>query len=162
MSSEPFDGGGGGGGTSGRFERAMTYLDKSEQFGTLGQTVMTVFGGIIVFIGSAFVMFGDAVVTVWIMFLEAFGIGGQSWIFAFTRDPAGFISASFQQAGTSMQEGAWAELGPFLPWIATIVAIGVVWMVSVYLDKRDSDVPGTGLDIPGIGNEGTEEEEEGF
>jgi hypothetical protein len=136
-----------------RLEQANTYLDEARTFDTFGDAVITTISGFAIFIGSSLIAFGEATVNVVVSWLDAFGVGGTQWIYALTRDPAGFIGGSFASAELSITSGVWAQLGPFLPWIATAVALGVVGMITWYLDRRDSDVPGTGVDLPFIGND---------
>lgn len=136
-----------------RLSGARSYIGFADRFDNFGQAFIATVSGIFIFPGSAVIALGEAVVNLPVMLLDAFGIGGQAWIFAMTRDPAGFVSASFQSAAASMQSGPFAELGPFLPWLAAVVAIGVVFIITWYLDRRDSDVPALGLDLPVIGND---------
>jgi hypothetical protein len=136
-----------------RLDRAMTYLDEAKTFDTFGGAVITTLSSFVIFVGASLMAFGEASVNVFVSWLDAFGIGGTAWIFAFTRDPAGYIGASFEAGAASMLSGVWAQLGPFLPWVATIVSVGVVFIITWYLDRRDSDVPGAGVDLPFIGND---------
>lgn len=144
-------------GTSGdtgpRLSRSFEFFDKSEEYGTVGQTIATVVGGFFVFVGAAITAFGDAVLGLWIGLIDAFRIGGVAWIFAFTRDPAGYVQESFRIGALGFSMPGWRELGPFLPWVGVLVALGVVFMVTWYLDRRDSDVPGLGVDLFGVGND---------
>lgn len=143
-----------------RLERAMSYMSASREYGTLGQTIMTVVGGLFVAAGAMIAAMGSATANLVVTILDAFGIGGREWIFAFTRAPANFIADSFGAAAASMMSGAWSQLGPFLPIVAAATAVGVVWIVSWYLDQRDSDVPGLGIDLPVIGNDEAQGNEE--
>lgn len=136
-----------------RLDRALNYFDKSERYGNFAKTFMTVVGGMFVFAGAVVASIGSAFTRLITRIVDAFGIGGEAWIFAFTRDPAQFLSESFNTAGWALRNTQFKYLGPFTPWVAVIVAIGVVWMVTEYLDRRDSDVPGLGWDAPVIGND---------
>jgi hypothetical protein len=136
-----------------RLDQAMTYLDEARTFESFGEAVITMLSSIVIFVGASLMAAGEATVNVFVSWLDAFGVGGTAWIYAFTRDPAGYIGASFEAGEMSMLEGIWSQLGPFLPWVATIVAVGVVFIITWYLDRRDSDVPGAGVDLPFIGND---------
>jgi len=136
-----------------RLDSARTYFDEAQEYENFGRAFITVLSGILLAIGSGLVAFQEATVNFFVSIIDAFTGGGVAWIQAFTTDPAGFISASFNSAAEQLQTSPWNELGPFLPWIAAIVAIGVVFIITWYLDRRDSDVPGTGVDIPVIGND---------
>lgn len=80
-------------------------------------------------------------------------------VFVFTLDPAGFVSASFERANRALAIDPWAALGPFVACIAVLVELGVVWLVTTYLDRQDSGVPGTGLDLFGVGNDADGQED---
>ena len=136
-----------------RLSSARTYFEEAQEYESFGRAFVTILSGIILAIGSALVAFTEATVAFITRLVDAFGLGGVAWIEAFTNAPASFIASSFTSAAASLRSGAWSELGPFLPWVAAIVAIGVVGIVTWYLDRRDSDVPGLGLDIPIIGND---------
>lgn len=136
-----------------RLESARTYFDEAESYENFGRAFITVVSGIMLAIGSMFVAFGESVTNFIVTIFDAFGIGATEWIFAFTRDPANFIGAAFASGAEAMLSAPWAELGPFLPILAALVSIAVVAIVTWYLDRRDSDVPGTGLNVPFIGND---------
>lgn len=136
-----------------RLDSGLDWIEQSRRLGSFGKTVVTAAGGFVAFIFGGAIAIGDAGVGLIVGLIDAFGMGGQAWIRAFLTDPAGFISASWQQGGVSLRESAFAELGPFLPWIAVVVALGAVWMVTEYLDRQNSDVPGLGIDLPFIGND---------
>jgi hypothetical protein len=140
-----------------RLTSGLAWIDESESLGGLGKTITTAFGGLIAFIFGGLIAIGDAGVGLLIRLLDAFGVGGEAWIVAFVESPADFISASFSQGAAAFSQEGWQALGPFLPWIAVIVGLGVVWMVTSYLDRQDSDVPGLGLDLPFIGNDSESE-----
>lgn len=136
-----------------RLESGLDWIETSKQLGSFGKTVVTALGGLVAFMFGAVIAIGDAGVGVIVGLLDAFGLGGQDMIGAFLSSPAQFLSDSWASAGDAVQTGAWAEIGPFLPWIAAIVVIGFLWMITSYLDRQDSDVPGLGIDLPFIGND---------
>lgn len=136
-----------------QLDDGLDYVEESEQLGTFAETVMQVMGAIALTFGAIITAIGDAAGGVVVRLLTAFGVGGESWIYAFTRAPAQYIQESFNIGAQGFSETAFSQLGPFLPWIATIVSIGVVAMVTWYLDRRNSDVPGLGLNLPVIGND---------
>ncbi|MFW5905302.1 MAG: hypothetical protein ACOCUO_00465 [archaeon] len=115
----------------------------------IGGIVLAITGGIVIVFEAGFGLIRDL--------FGAFGSGGVAWIQAFTSDPAGYISESFTVGADAFSTSAFAELGPFLPWVATIVALGVVAMVTFYLGEENEDVPGLGIDLPFIENEEEDE-----
>lgn len=142
-----------------RLGSGIAWIEQSGELGSFAKTFTTAAGGLVAFGFGAIIAMGDAAVGVVTRLFDAFGVGGEAWIYAMLVDPAGFVSASWTSAGASLQDSAFAELGPFLPWIALIVALGFLWGITGYLDRKDSDVPGLGIDLPIIGND---EEGEGL
>lgn len=138
-------------------EAGLTWIDKSKQLGSLAATITTALGGLVAFIFGGAIAIGDAGVNLITDLIGAFSTGGADMIGAFLSSPASFLQASWDSASASLQTGGWAALGPFLPWIAAISVIGFIWMITSYLDRQDSDVPGLGLDLPFIGNESERE-----
>lgn len=129
---------------------SLTYLEKSNEYGTLADTFMTVIGGVFVAGGSILAAIGDAGAGMIIMILDAFGLGGREIILSFTQDPAGFIGNSFNFASQSWANSAWGELGPLVPLVAGAVVIGFFVMIVWYLAQSDQDVPLIG-EIPFVG-----------
>lgn len=140
-----------------RLTSGLAWIRESEDLGSLGKTIATAFGGLVAFFFGGIIAIGDAGVGLIIRLLDAFGMGGEAWIVAFVQSPADYIAGAFSSGAASFSREGWQALGPFLPWIAVIVSLGVVWMVTSYLDRQDSDVPGLGLDLPYIGNESERE-----
>jgi len=142
-----------------RLQRSLEYVQQSERLGSFGRTTVQTLGGIVLAIGTAFIAFGESITNFVVGIFDAFGTGSADWIAAFTSAPANYIAESFNAGTDSFTNSAFAELGPFLPWIAVLVSLGVVFAVSIYLDQRNSDVPGTGLNLPFIGNDSDGEED---
>jgi hypothetical protein len=136
-----------------RLESAKTWIEYGDTFKNFGQAFLATLSGLVGFAGASIIALGESAVAFWVGIVDAFAAGGTAFIGAFTSAPANFLASSFNTAARMLRTGPWAELGPFLPWLAAIVAIGVVFIVTWYLDRRDSDVPGTGIDIPVIGND---------
>lgn len=144
---------GGSGSDAPRLTNALTYFDKSEEYGTFAQTVMTVLGGMAVFTGALIAGIGQAGADVVVMLLDAFGLGGREIVLSLTRDPAAFLGESFVVGAAGFTDTAFSQLGPFLPWVGGASAIGFFALFAWYLDRQDSDVPGLGIDLPVIGND---------
>lgn len=142
-----------------RLGAGLAWIEESRSLGSFAKTVTTSLGALVAFGLGSIIAMGDAAVGVVTRLFDAFGVGGEAWIYAMLVDPAGFISESWNQAGASLSNSAFAELGPFLPIIAAISALGFLYIITGYLDRRDSDVPGLGIDLPIIGND---EEGEGM
>ena len=142
-----------------RLSRSLSYIQESERLGRFDQTVVQTIGGIFLGLGTMFIAVGESITQFFVGIFDAFGVGSADWIRAFTSAPAQYIVAAFQSGAESFSNSAFAQLGPFLPWVSVGVSLGVVFAVSVYLDRRNSDVPGTGLDIPFIGNDSDGEED---
>lgn len=129
---------------------SLTYFEKSQEYGTLAETFMTVIGGIFVSAGAILASIGDAGAGMFIMILDAFGLGGRQIVLAFTEDPAGFIGDSFEFAAQSWNTSAWGQLGPFVPLLAGAVVVGFFALIIWYLAQSDQDVPIIG-EIPFVG-----------
>ena len=142
-----------------RLAGGLTYIREARSIGDFAKVFVYSIGGIVLSIGAGIIAFGESTVNVLVTILDAFGVGGADWIQAFTSAPANFIATSFNVGSLSFQNSAFAQLGPFLPWIAVLVSLGVVWAVTTYLDRQNSDVPGLGIDIPFIGNDSDGEED---
>jgi hypothetical protein len=142
-----------------RLSQSLEYISVSERLGRFDQTVVQTIGGIFVAIGAAIIAFADSVAQFFVGIFDAFGAGSADWIGAFTSAPANYITSAFESGADSFTNSAFAQLGPFLPIIAVLVSLLVVFAVSYYLDQRNSDVPGTGLNIPFIGNDSDGEED---
>lgn len=138
-------------------EAGLTWIDKSKELGSLAATVTTAIGGFIAFMFGGAIAIGDAGVNLITGIIGAFSEGGADMVRAFLSSPAEFLMASWDTASASLSTGGWAALGPFLPWIAGISVIGFVWIITTYLDRQDSDVPGLGIDLPFIGNDSESE-----
>lgn len=133
---------------------ALEYSETVQGFGSsFSQRVMLLLSGFVAFLFGVVMTPIEALVEVFVGLLDAFGIGGRAWILVSTQDTANFLSAALQQGAAGFSNTAFAELGPFLPWVGTIVAIGTVGIITWYLDRRDSDVVGLGVDLPLIGND---------
>mgnify|MGYP000132653429 CR=1 FL=1 len=135
-------------------EDSLSYIDEAQGYGSsFGERSMLILSGAVAFIFGAITAPIEALVNLVVGLIGAFTDGGVAWIGAFTTEPAQYISTSFETGAAGFSNTAFSELGPFLPWLGTIVAIGVVFIVTWYLDRRDSDVVGLGVDLPVIGNE---------
>lgn len=135
-------------------EDSLQYSTTAQKLGdTFSARFMVLLSGFIAFVFGAIMTPIEVGVEVLVGLLDAFGIGGRAWILTFTRDTADFLGASLTQGAAGFSNTAFSELGPFLPWVGAIVSIGTVMIVTWYLDRRDSDVVGLGIDIPGIGND---------
>jgi|GEM_PF-1294431 len=135
-------------------EDSLSYVDEAQSYGSnFSERVMLILSGAVAFIFGAITAPIEALVNLVVGLIGAFTDGGVAWIGAFTTEPAQYVSESFDAGAEGFSNTAFAELGPFLPWLGVIVSIGVVFIVTWYLDRRDSDVVGLGVDLPVIGNE---------
>lgn len=142
-----------------RLESGKKWIEFGRDIGGFAGAFVFGLSGALAAVWGAAIALLEAGVNVPISILDAFAIGLPEWVFAFTRDPAQFLGGSFQIAAAQLQQAPWNTLGPFIPWLAAISAIGVVGIITWYLDRQESDVPGSGLDVPFVGND---EEDEGL
>lgn len=139
-----------------RLDAGLAWIDEAEGMSVAG-SITKGFSAMVLASVGLLIAIWDAGAGVITRMLDAFGVGGESIIIAFLESPASFLADSFSQASTALGTGQWAALGPFVPWLAGASVIGFFWMITSYLDRQDSDVPGTGIDLPFIGNESEEE-----
>jgi hypothetical protein len=141
-----------------RLSSGLSYIDTSRDYGGFAQTFVYSLGGVVAFGFSAVIAIGEAIANIFVSIADAFGVALPAWVTAFLRRPAEFVGGSFLQAELALGSAPWEQLGPFLPFIAVAVALGVVVLFGEVADRRDWDVPG--VDVPGIGfAEGDEGEE---
>ncbi|QCJ47244.1 hypothetical protein [Haloprofundus sp. MHR1] len=142
-----------------RLSSSLTYIRESDRLGGFDDSVVGSAGGLVLAVFGGIIAVSEAAFNLVASLFDAFTEGGTAFISAFTTDPANYISQSFVVGGNSFATSAFAELGPFLPWVAAVVATGVVFIVTEYLDRRNSDVPGLGINIPFVDNDSDGEEE---
>jgi len=136
-----------------------SYLDQAE-----GKDITSI---LLMVIGAPLLALGDgasqAIASILSIYSEAAGAlsdGISSFIEAFTADPANAMSDVVEFGVESLQEGWYANLGPFsIPIFAGILFL-TAWGFLEFLDRRGSDIPFTGTDIPLIlGNDSDGEED---
>jgi len=141
-----------------RLDSGLSYIRTSKDLGGVAYTFVYGVGGILAFAFGTVIAIGEAIANIFVQIADAFGVALPAWVTALLRRPAEFVGASFSQAGAALQTAPWTQLGPFLPFVAVVVALGVVIIFGEVADRRDWDVPG--VDVPGIGfAEGDEGEE---
>lgn len=138
-------------------ETSEEFLDRAEDSGGFDESFINGISGTTLAIFGGFIAVIEAFTGLVTGLIDAFTSGGAEWIAAFTTEPAQYIGESFAAGREGFTNTAFAELGPFLPWIGTIVALGVVAMVTFYLGQENEDVPGLGINLPFIENEEEDE-----
>ncbi|GGL73446.1 hypothetical protein [Halocalculus aciditolerans] len=89
----------------------------------------------------------------------AFAEGIGDFIAAFTSSPAEAMSGVIEGTVQSLNTGPWAVLGVFqIPIFAAMILV-TAWLFLEFLDRRNSDIPFTGADIPLLGNDSDGQEE---
>jgi hypothetical protein len=131
-------------------ETGLRFINRGAAFGSVGRAVVSVFTGLVLFVGSSVIAFGNAIVDVYVGLLDAIGLAGNSSIRAFFIEPLTLVTGSFNRGEAALGTEPWSFLGPFLPFIGVGVVLGVLWMTLSFLDARNSDVVGLGVDLPDI------------
>ncbi|MFC7070570.1 hypothetical protein ACFQL9_13030 [Halobaculum lipolyticum] len=127
--------------------------------GTFGAVVIQTLAGIVFFVGTAVTAMGQAIVFAVTNPLEMLGIGSGDIIASITSAPAEFLTGLFGTAGETASQGVWRQLGIFLPVAGAVVMVLTLAVVLWWMNRRDSDLPALGVDLPVIG-ESTETEAE--
>lgn len=143
-----------------RLDNAMSYFNASVRYGDVGGNLVRAISGIVLFIGAAFVAVGEAVTNFFVGgIIDPISESVAELIFGWLRAPGRYMQQLWNQAAEALNLPMWQALGPFQPIIGAAVVLTVLWMFAVYLDRRDSDIPGTGLDVPFLGNDSDGEED---
>lgn len=81
------------------------------------------------------------------------------FITTFTTDPLQAMSGLIDWGAQSMTSGGWSMLGPLVIPVFGLIVLATIWEFLEFLDRRDSDIPLTGMDIPILGNDADGEED---
>ncbi|MFC7096056.1 hypothetical protein [Halobaculum marinum] len=127
--------------------------------GTFGAVLLQTISGVVFFVGTAITALGQSIVFAVTNPLSQLGIGSGDIISSVTSSPADFVDSLFDTAAQTAQTGPWAQLGIFLPVAGSVVMVMTLGVVLWWMNRRDSDLPGLGVDLPLIG-ESTETEAE--
>ena len=90
---------------------------------------------------------------------QAFQDSVGQFILTFTHDPLTAMSGLIEWGAQSMTTGGWAMLGPLVIPIFGLIVLATIWEFLEFLDRRDSDIPLTGMDIPILGLDSDGEED---
>lgn len=143
-----------------RLDNALAYFDTSQDYGDVGGNLVRVLSGFVLFVGTALVAIGEAVTNFFVGgIIDPISASVAELIFGWLRAPGRYMQQLWNQAADALNLPMWAAIGPFQPIIGTIVVLAVLWMFAEFLDRRDSDIPGTGLDVPFLGNDSDGEED---
>ncbi|WP_231183506.1 hypothetical protein [Haladaptatus sp. DYF46] len=95
-----------------------------------------------------------AFVDVPIAIFDSFAEGAGILIGGFLEPPGKILSAGGQQSAYTLQNGVWAQFGPFTYIIAVGVVVGGAFVVARYTAEEETGnlVPGIPFDVPIIGN----------
>lgn len=110
-------------------------------------------GGVVLAISTAVVAVITGIVNVSLLPLEALGIGSADIVEVFTSVPAVNLGEVIGFSATSLTRGAWDFFGPFAALVFAAILLAMLWLLLEFLDRRNSDLPGTGINLPGIGND---------
>lgn len=126
----------------------------------------SVAGILLMVIGGPMLAFGEGaslaifqLTQIYTKAADAIADGSSAFIRAFSEDPAQALGTVIQGAADSFQSGPWEVFGPLqLPIFAGVVIL-TAWQLLEFLDRRDSDIPFTGMDLPLLGNDSDGEED---
>jgi hypothetical protein len=143
-----------------RLDRSLQYINKAQEIGGFGQNFIAGISGLVLAFFTMITGIGESVAALLVGLTDATRISAVALVYAIFRAPARFLQDAWNTAAVQLGVGPWKQLGPFVAILAAATALAVLYMFAWYLDQRDSDFVGTGLDVPWLGNEADDGEEE--
>jgi len=143
-----------------RLDDALTYIDEAESQGGFGEVFVSGAGGLVLAFFSIIIGIGEALAAFVTGNVDAITESSIALTYGFLRAPGRALQDVWNIAATMLGLDPWKTLGPFVIMVFAAVVLGTVGMLSWYLDRRDSDFIGTGTNVPLIGNDADDNEEE--
>jgi hypothetical protein len=143
-----------------RLDRSLEYIETAQEYGGFGENFVAGLSGLVLAGFSMIVGLGEAVAALFVGLTDATRISAVALIYAVFRAPARFLQDAWNTAAIQLGLSPWNTLGPFVVILAGGTVIGTVGLFSWYLDRRDSDFLGTGINVPWVGNDADDNEEE--
>jgi len=143
-----------------RLDDALTYIDEAESQGGFGEVFINGLGGLVLAFFSIIIGIGEALAGLVTGNVDALTESSIALTFGFLRAPGRALQDVWNVAATSLGFEPWNTLGPFVIMVFAASVLGTIGMVSWYLDRRDSDFIGTGTNVPVVGNDADDNEEE--
>jgi hypothetical protein len=143
-----------------RLDDALTYIDEAETQGGFGEVFVNGLGGLVLAFFSIIIGIGEALAGFVTGNVDALTESSIALTFGFLRAPGRALQDVWNAAATSVGFEPWNTLGPFVIMVFAASVLGTIGMLSWYLDRRDSDFLGTGTNVPVVGNDADDNEEE--
>jgi hypothetical protein len=143
-----------------RLDRSLEYINTAREIGGFGQNFVAGISGLVLAAFTMITGIGEAIAALFVGLTDATRLSAVALVYAIFRAPARFLQDSWNTAAIQLGLSPWNTLGPFVVVIAGGTVIATVGLFSWYLDRRDSDFLGTGLDVPWVGNDADDNEEE--
>lgn len=132
-----------------RLSRAMTYINKADEYDNFGQTFLAGAGGLVLSIFTILIGIGEAFAALITSPVDAFSDVTALLIRAGFGAPAEFIRDMWNTAAVALGMDPWMQLGPFVAMVGAASVVGTLWIFAWYVDVIDADTL-TGIDYPVI------------
>ena len=140
-----------------RLDTSLTYIRESERLGGFGSAFVQGAGGIVLMVASVFIGIGEALATLITRPATAFSDVTAVLIQAGFGAPARFLQDAWNTAAVQLGVGPWRTLGPFVAILAVGTVVGAILLLNYAVGLTGADTL-TGINIPGVGREDTDEE----
>jgi len=143
-----------------RLDDALTYINEAESQGGFGSVFVSGLGGLVLAGFSIVIGIGEALAAFVTGNVDALTESSIALTFGFLRAPGRALQDVWNTAATAVGLEPWNTLGPFVIIVFASSVLGTIGLFSWYLDRRDSDFLGTGTNVPIVGNDADDNEEE--
>jgi hypothetical protein len=143
-----------------RLDDALTYINEAESQGGFGSVFVSGLGGLVLAFFSILIGIGEALAAFVTGNVDALRDSTIALTFGFLRAPGRALQSVWNTAATAVGLEPWNTLGPFIVMVFAAAVLGTIGMFSWFLDRRDSDFLGSGTNVPVIGNDADDNEEE--
>lgn len=97
----------------------------------------------------------QAIMNIFIQPINAFAAGLEGLVDALLGGPVGILDTGATVSQQSLQEGVWAQFGPFTFTVAVVVVLSALYILAQYREHPETSdfLPGSSTDIPLIGSD---------
>lgn len=143
-----------------RLDDALTYINEAESQGGFGEVFVNGLGGLVLAFFAIFIGIGEAIAGFLTGNVDALTESSIALTFGFLRAPGRALQDVWNTAATTVGLEPWNTLGPFVIIVFASSVLGTIGLFVWFLDRRDSDFLGTGTNVPVIGLNADDNEEE--
>lgn len=143
-----------------RLDGALTYINQADKLGGFGPSFVAGLGGLVLAFFSILIGIGESLAALLTGNIDALRDSSIALTYGFLRAPGRALQDVWNVAATSLGLSPWNTLGPFVIMVFAASVLGTIGMLAWFLDRRDSDFLGTGINAPVVGNDADDNEEE--